>query len=309
MGVKVIQSITFSTVSVTGFLISLISYRLYRIYRMPYQFSFMMYIIFWNILGLIGYIYINIVPEVVRGSELQLVFLVVTPLFIPLHGIISYFFIDFVFQLMDKLVPRLIKIGVSFIYLFFFIFELIKNIFSLNPYSSNSPSSIFPFSFLILIICFLGSLIFLTIGLKKCRIILNRHFLYYLILTLSAGFGITSYLMLFSNLIYLVIIFFFLFNVPVLYFLYRYSKTAHDSYPLTKINEINLVSFCSKFGITKREREILELVIKGKSNKQIEAELFISIGTVKNYIYKMYQKLGIKSRLQLNYILQNHIKK
>jgi len=58
--------------------------------------------------------------------------------------------------------------------------------------------------------------------------------------------------------------------------------------------------------ISNREREIMELILQGKSNKEIEDMLFISYNTVKNHIYNLYQKLGVKSRGQLiNFILES----
>lgn len=55
--------------------------------------------------------------------------------------------------------------------------------------------------------------------------------------------------------------------------------------------------------ISDREREILELVLQGKSNKEIKGMLFISLSTVKNHIYNIYQKLGVKSRGQLVHLI------
>jgi DNA-binding CsgD family transcriptional regulator len=50
----------------------------------------------------------------------------------------------------------------------------------------------------------------------------------------------------------------------------------------------------------------MELILQGKSNKEIEDVLFISYNTVKNHIYNLYQKLGVKSRGQLiNFILES----
>jgi ligand-binding sensor domain-containing protein/DNA-binding CsgD family transcriptional regulator len=54
-----------------------------------------------------------------------------------------------------------------------------------------------------------------------------------------------------------------------------------------------------RFDLTKREQEVLGLILQGKSNRDIETELFISAKTVKNHIYNLYQKLGVKSRLEL----------
>jgi LuxR family maltose regulon positive regulatory protein len=47
-----------------------------------------------------------------------------------------------------------------------------------------------------------------------------------------------------------------------------------------------------------RELEVLQLVAAGKSNSQIAAELFISVGTVKTHINNLYRKLDARSRTQ-----------
>ncbi len=39
--------------------------------------------------------------------------------------------------------------------------------------------------------------------------------------------------------------------------------------------------------------------MRGYSNKEIGAELFISLDTVKKHLSSIYQKAGVKSRLQL----------
>lgn len=51
--------------------------------------------------------------------------------------------------------------------------------------------------------------------------------------------------------------------------------------------------------LTDRENEILELVIDGRSNNEISKTLFISEGTVKNYVSKILKKLNLKRRSQL----------
>src|SRR5512135_814528 len=52
-------------------------------------------------------------------------------------------------------------------------------------------------------------------------------------------------------------------------------------------------------GITAREGEIVRLLIEGRTNEEIAARLFISNHTVKNHIHNVYQKLGIRNRVQL----------
>ena len=48
--------------------------------------------------------------------------------------------------------------------------------------------------------------------------------------------------------------------------------------------------------LTKREREVFELLIKNKSTNEIALELNISDKTVRNHISNAMQKLGVKGR-------------
>lgn len=50
---------------------------------------------------------------------------------------------------------------------------------------------------------------------------------------------------------------------------------------------------------TKREMEIIEAVATGLSNKEIAEQLFLSEGTVKNYISTILEKEGLAHRTQL----------
>lgn len=52
-------------------------------------------------------------------------------------------------------------------------------------------------------------------------------------------------------------------------------------------------------GITEKEFEIIELVAKGLSNKEIAEQLFLSEGTVRNYLSNILDKLELRDRTQL----------
>ena len=58
-------------------------------------------------------------------------------------------------------------------------------------------------------------------------------------------------------------------------------------------------SLLREFGITKREKEIIQFLIQGYSNKEIASKLFISVNTVKTHIENIYQKLGVNQRIDL----------
>lgn len=51
--------------------------------------------------------------------------------------------------------------------------------------------------------------------------------------------------------------------------------------------------------LTDREKDVLQLVGKGMSNIEISKKLYISEGTVKNYISNLYAKLNINDRSKL----------
>ncbi len=53
------------------------------------------------------------------------------------------------------------------------------------------------------------------------------------------------------------------------------------------------------YPITEKERRIIERVADGLNNKEIAGELFLSEGTVRNYLSQILEKLGLRDRTQL----------
>ena len=59
-------------------------------------------------------------------------------------------------------------------------------------------------------------------------------------------------------------------------------------------------------GIGDRELEIIRLIAEGYSNKEIASELFLSEGTVRNYLSSILDKLGLRDRTQVAVFYYQH---
>lgn len=62
---------------------------------------------------------------------------------------------------------------------------------------------------------------------------------------------------------------------------------------------LRLVNAQQKNLLTKREEEVVRLVSEGLTNREISKELKLSEHTVKNYIFRVFEKLGVSSRVEL----------
>jgi DNA-binding NarL/FixJ family response regulator len=59
--------------------------------------------------------------------------------------------------------------------------------------------------------------------------------------------------------------------------------------------------------LSERKIEVLKLVGQGKSNSEIADILFISEGTVKNYVSQIFEQLGLRDRVQAALIAQQEL--
>ena len=51
--------------------------------------------------------------------------------------------------------------------------------------------------------------------------------------------------------------------------------------------------------LTKREQEVVHLVMEGMTNREVSRRLNLSEHTVKNYLFRLFEKLGVSSRVEL----------
>ncbi|MGA2140980.1 MAG: helix-turn-helix transcriptional regulator [Brevinematales bacterium] len=94
--------------------------------------------------------------------------------------------------------------------------------------------------------------------------------------------------------------FLFIGNIAIFVLAYRrFGKTGNRITP-----ESVGKGFIRKFGITERELDIINMIIAGKTNSEIASVLFLSVKTVKNHIYSIYQKTRVRSRIELALLIK-----
>jgi len=88
--------------------------------------------------------------------------------------------------------------------------------------------------------------------------------------------------------------------------LYYWARKSVGAFPKESLPEIEIRSdLAAKYGISGREFEIIALICHGNSNQEIADELCISVRTVKDHNYNIFQKTGVKNRTQLARLFMN----
>ena len=136
------------------------------------------------------------------------------------------------------------------------------------------------------------------------RFIRNLALLYLLYM------GVTTTALSLSGLHVLVEhIFFFLFLswhlVPILFLSIYLEKYHGQASTVQEDFKSKLNSFAEKYEISKREREVIQLISKGLSNQEISESLFISLQTVKDHTHRIFVKTGVKNRVQLTNMIRS----
>jgi DNA-binding NarL/FixJ family response regulator len=77
----------------------------------------------------------------------------------------------------------------------------------------------------------------------------------------------------------------------------RISRLSNQIKEQSKIKSEGIDALLNE--LSERQKEVYDLIISGKSNKEIMTKLFIEQSTLKSHINQIYKKLNIKSRREL----------
>ncbi|MDO4746257.1 MAG: LuxR C-terminal-related transcriptional regulator [Bacillota bacterium] len=109
----------------------------------------------------------------------------------------------------------------------------------------------------------------------------------------------------------LTIIFWLIITVFTLIYVYRrvFLETFTESVEAENKNDIEerISEVCAQFKLTPREKELVEQIYAGKSNREIADMLFLSESTIKTHIYNIFKKMDVKSRVGVICVINGDI--
>lgn len=280
------------------------TYQFYKIYKKVFIRAFTFYILFFNLILLldlaIKYIFTNLTTyEPSKFNDLVVYFISPFKLLLTITAV--FWFIILIIKVQEIQTIRFAKkvslfgiISILVIHATGIIIYFQNSSFKFISNADKLTDIIFILLILIVLIDLLIRRRFKNIPKKQAAI----NIIAYSYLTIYC----VPYMKVFlpDNFIYyLSTILFILINFFPLYW-FKYILTQYYLRDVLFSESDNILSEISKkYMISKREGEIMELILQGKSNNEIGETLFISFHTVKNHIYSLYNKMGIKSRAQL----------
>lgn len=280
--------------------------KLYKKFHLAFVQNFLVYLIAFYLGGFIIMWSVKIAMVIFSGNA-DLIATIENFLFIiglPLMGLMLYLFIKFITTLLQE------ELSVAFIRIYWILWGSLTAVFILGAWVFYSAAPYTFFGCDLPNACgwaYKGGL-YLMIGyliVKAWKMpdpaVRKQNLLFgMLILIPTAVHHFNNFVL--QN-VTLTAVFFFAVPIPAVLYLKRYLKIVIGENP--DIDSFELAQTLARFEISKREEEIVRLILAGKSNKDIEKELFISPHTVKNHVYRIYKKLGISSRFHLINMIRN----
>ncbi len=291
----------------------LIANYLRRSYPVNFVESYFYYVILmcaFGIYGIWGLIFIKIVliQVSISDSTISTISYAIPFLGFPFLIMAWYMYLRYCYELNGLKVGKTVSVVYFFFHLFFFI-TLGWSIAQTGTGLFTLPGIGLIYVYLILDVILTGwGLIFIFLKTSKINISvfvpLRRYVLISIAFLLLKVISVYIFYLYPPTIPVFILLYFLSIVIPLVYF---YSQK--DQIIQLDDGDPNMSSFDSlvaRYGITRREREIIEQVCSGKSNQEIADTLFISLQTVKDHIHRIYLKMDIKRRVQLTKIMQSN---
>ncbi len=75
---------------------------------------------------------------------------------------------------------------------------------------------------------------------------------------------------------------------------------------VSQVPTVRVINDCGRNLLTPREEQVVALVAEGLSNRDVSRELSLSEHTVKKYLFRIFDKLGVSNRVELVLYAVNH---
>jgi len=281
----------------------LITYQLHKKYRLNYLSTYLYFQIFINVFGIYGILGQVIAKKILQHQEssfqtIETIGHFFSFLGIPFLILAWYMFIRLCREIIEKKLSR--TFNLSYFFALTFVFLAYGTVIILLNLSKFRDEQFALFSSAIIFLYVIIEVLVLIIAIPQ----LLLHAEKIKDEKKQKAVQTFAYLYLFFGAIYLLV--FFSGNIPPVFFWRAYLKKHFIAPTLQKIASLIMKQFLLEYKISRREEEVIQQLCEGKTNKEISEALFISLQTVKDHIYRIYQKTDVKNRVQLINLLQSY---
>jgi DNA-binding CsgD family transcriptional regulator len=300
---------------ISGVIAVFLSSRIMKKYPLPFLSSYFYFLIFIYIFSVYSIIGSQAVKLILQNNNtpfetVKSISAVLIALGIPFLILAWYMFLRISHEFFKSELPRLFIASYFLLFVISFFGYALMNIdiggFETINFFMESKQLIWTFSGLMAII-FGYTLSFILIKTNSLKNIDQRNnyrwfvLWYGIISSLCVSSLLLSTVHIIFGLIFIVVLTGF-HIIPVLFlniYLQRYYVKINVDDTFSGVFE----DILKRYEISKREAEIIELICKGMTNQEISDALFISLQTVKDHVYRIFLKTGVKNRVQLTNLI------
>jgi len=283
---------------------ALYAYQMFKRYSLRLFRSYTLYIVFFNAIILLTLVYIYVITNLMSGEQAA-----ANTLFVVIAHMCDFFleigFVFFFIQVIAAMKGRPLgslfrRIYIAAVVLLAFAFGVGITIFIIRGEArvlQNITTSSFVAALVIFIVFLIGLLRFKPEPGARIPLSVTRSFASFYLggFVFFIFFGVlpAPVRMLAATVVYLMM------NIWPLFWIHSIYLPAVRKDQILMTDEAVLERIAENHGLSKRELEILGFLLQGKSYREIEADLFISVNTVRNHVHNLYRKLGVGSRSRL----------